>query len=325
MPITTEYESVSLKDAVNSFDTYTYERAPTMVGKTFSKSEKSTFKSPNREEEDKLVAEFQRTGDPRIHAKLFEIRQSTIEVWTKKYAWIYSDERELFSELCMVWLKCVQKYKYGAEMRTIRTRSGAIVRDKNNKVQKTFKRTPFNTFLYTSLKNHILNLIKKKYSQKRLDDNGHPVEFGMKSLDYEFGEDGSTLYDIIEDPKPISERPIGAEWVIDEISRGDMEVRDVLVRFLKDGLKNIKTACSMRSGSLNLSRGDREILVTGGEKACAHLSDMIAKSGEYGDNFIVKHYQVYYRSVSFSILQENAPLKRKVMAAIKSAKERLKK
>ena len=64
------------------------------------------------------------------------------------------------------------------------------------------KKTPFNTYLYTSMKNRALNIFKRRNSKRLLDDNGKPVADSIRSLDYEYGDDGEmTLKNLIPDEK----------------------------------------------------------------------------------------------------------------------------
>lgn len=303
-----------------------YRRSASTIGKTFSEREKGAFKAPDRKEEDELVKLYQRTGDQKAHNRLFEIRKSTISVWARRYAWVCDSEEDLFSELSLVWLRCVQKYKYEADVRPVRTKEGHLVKDENDKIKTVFKRTPFNTFLFTSFKNHILNTIKKKYSKKRLDDDGNPVEFGMKSLDFEYGEDGegANLYELIpgvSNPEPTQ---IGADWIIEEISKGDKCVEDVLRKFVADGyIKDIKTACMLKNDVLKLTKRDREFLIAGGLKAHLYLKDMIVKSKKFKDSFLISSYQIYNKKVIFEVIVSDRALKSKVVKAIERAKKRL--
>lgn len=297
------------------------------IGKNFTAQDKNEFKSPDRKEEDRLVAYFQKTGDKETHNKLFEIRKSTIAVWARKYAWVCGSEEDLFSELSMIWLKCIQKYKYSADIRPVRTKEGHLVKDENNEVKTVFKRTPFNTFIFTSFKNHILNIIKKKYSKKRLDDNGDPIEFGMRSLDFEYGEEGegASFYELYEDKSAEMDfAKISADWIIEEISRGDEQVQQVLKKFINDGaVKDIKTACKLKEGVLALKKCDRDILIAGGMRAHQYLKSMILNSGKYGSDFQVSNYQIFHKKVVFEIISSDESLNEKVEHAIKMAKKRL--
>ena len=298
------------------------------IGKNFSEREKSAFKAPDRKEEDDLVARFQKTGDKQIHARLFEIRKSTISVWARKYAWVCDSEDDLFSELSMVWLRCIKKYKYEADVRPVRTKEGHLVKDENDNVKTVFKRTPFNTFIFTAFRNHIFNIIKKKYSKKRLDDKGNPIELGMHSLDYEYGDDceGASLHEMIEDKSKTNKHleQIGGDWIIDEISQGDKTIQDVLRNFLNNGqIQDIKSACMLKSGFLKLRKRDRDILISGGMKAHQHLKKMIVKSGRNESEFQISNYQIYPQKVVFEIIVKDDLLSKKVSMAIKKAKRKL--
>ena len=297
------------------------------IGKNFTEKDKNAFKSPDRKEEDRLVAYFQKTGDKETHNRLFEIRKSTIAVWARKYAWVCESEEDLYSELSMVWLKCVQKYKYEAEMRPVRTKEGHLVKDENDKVKTIFKRTPFNTFIFTSFRNHILNIIKKKYSKKRLDDAGNPIEFGMHSLDFEYGDDGegTSMHELYKDENAEMDLArISADWIIEEISQGDKQIQQALQKFVNDGyIKDIKTACKVKSGILRLKKYDRDMLISGGMKAHQYLKTMISSSERFETDFQISSYQIFPKKVVFEIIISDDSLSVKVEDAIKKAKGRL--
>ncbi|MCK9435199.1 MAG: hypothetical protein M0R32_10390 [Candidatus Cloacimonetes bacterium] len=306
-----------------------YQEYSCKIGKDFTEKDKSAFKSPDRKEEDRLVAHFQKTGCQETHNKLFEIRKPTISVWARKYAWICDGEEDLFSELSMIWLKCIQKYKYEPNLRAVRTKEGHLVKDENDVVKKVFKRTPFNTFIFTSFQNHIRNVIKKKYSKKRLDDSGRPIEFGMHSLDYEYGDDGegTTLYEIYMDEKSegnMDPSKIGADWIIEEICQGDKSIQQALKKFVNDGyVKDIKMACKLKSGILRLKKYDRDVLISGGQQAHQHLKSMILSSERYGHDFQISSYQIFPKKVVFEIVSADDSLSIKVNEAIEKAKGRL--
>ena len=296
------------------------------VKKQFSDEDKNVFKAPNRKEEDKLVESYQKTRSPKIHNQLFEIRKPTISVWAKKYAHVFDSEEDLFSELSVVWLKCVEKYNYAPEIRTVRTKEGHLVRDENNNVKKVFKRTPFNTFLFTSFKNHIHNANKKKYSQKRLDDNGVPVEFGMKSLDSDPSEDNDSdmcLYSTIPGGVGVEIGQIDARLIIDSVSNGDNEVKVALSNILTNSkISDVKQACMVHSGKTNIRKTDLPFLIFG-EFASQNIKKIIANSlGLKENEFRLYHYEIYPTYVKYEILKENKDLKEKVFAAIKNAKNK---
>lgn len=323
-------ESAVALDDVNS-ESVKYKTYSGKIGNDFTEKDKSAFKNPDRKEEDRLVAHFQQTGSQEAHNRLFEIRKPTLSVWARKYAWVCDSEEDLFSELSMVWLKCVQKYKYEAEVRPVRTKEGHLVKDENDNVKTILKRTPFNTFVFTSFKNHILNIIKKKYSKKRLDDNGSPIEIGMHSLDYECGDEGegSSLYELYPDEKSeevqdLLDSKIGVDWIIEEISNGNKLIQQILYKFVNDGyIKDIKTACKLKSGILRLKKRDRDILISGGPQAHQHLKSMISDSNRYGNDFQISSYQVFPKKVVFEIIVSDETLETLVLEAIDSAKNRL--
>src|ERR1035437_2996364 len=103
----------------------------------------------------------------------------------------------MYSEFKGVWLRCIKRYDWRAKMRPARDTSGTILLDDNGQQKMVNKKTTFNTYLYTSMKHRVCNIIKRRHSKRLLDGNGKPVVETMLSLDYVFGngEGDMTLKD----------------------------------------------------------------------------------------------------------------------------------
>ena len=294
---------------------------------TRSSEAKKEFLKVNRSEEDLMVSQYRKTEDPDLLTKLYELREPTLKVWAKKHAYLAYSEEDMFADLRTVWLRCVMSYKYEPDIRAVRTKSGAFVHDKEGRVKTTFKSTPFNTFMYTALRNYVSNLIKKKYSKKRLDDEGIPLESTMKSLDYEYGDDdseGQSLYNMIAAEEHDGGSAMDAEHIITEIAGGEEDIQHALESFAYDPhLKRLSTACRLCKGTVPVSREDRKVLVSGGDEGRDLLHELISFSGRFKRDFRVLSYQVFRRRVDYEVYGQDTKLLRKVQKAIEAYKEKV--
>jgi hypothetical protein len=294
---------------------------------TFRKDDDVTkeFKNVDRDSEDVMVKKYKETADINILNDLYLLREPTLRVWARRYHYLGDSEEDVFADLRTVWMKCVSKYKYEASIRKVRTKDGGIVKDSDGNVMTVFKRTPFNTFLYTSLRNYISNIIKKKYSKKRLDDKGIPLETTMMSLDFDYGSDdgdGETMHGLIPDTKV---QPVNtdAQDIIEEIAKGDREIKKALEDFVSDvHLKRLSTACRLCRGVLPLSKRSKSVLVRGGDAGHKLLREMIEFTGRFGDDFSITSYSVMSDRVSYEVYGHDAKLFRKVMKAVEAYKAR---
>jgi len=282
------------------------------------------FMAIDRDQEDLMVCEYKRTKDQALVTKLYEIREPTMRVWARTYAYYGDSEEDLFAELRTVWLKCLDQYEYEARMRKVRTKGGGYVFDKDGKVKVRLKRTSFNTFLYTSLRNYVWNITKKHYSKKRTDDDGVPFKSKFVSLDSDPSGDGDgrLLHETI--PDETQQAPCGlidAEWLIDTVSCGDKAVEKALREYAGERhVRELMTVCRMRTGNLPLCKADRAMLFSGGRDAVKRLRGMIVESRKHAGTFKIAGYQVYPKKVSYDIYTNDDTLWNKVQLALAKAK-----
>jgi len=305
----------------------------------FTWAEKKVFKSVDRPAEDKLVAEYQATGDKVILDKLFAIREPTLWVWARKFAWLDNMD-DMFGEFCTRWLNCVNKYEYAAKLRPVRNQDGTIVYEGGRnvtqkdgtvvnvggKMKTVFKRTPFNTYMFTALRNKVWNIIKKRHGKNSIDSNGRPIVETMLSLDYEYGDDDpTTLCEMISNTD--GDSVVGAVAVgdiIDQIAGEDAELKAAMSIFAATpDMRRLSTACGMRKGVFAVPERDRRILSSGGRRAEVHIKALIAATGVYPKGFRVVSHEMRGNEVRFEVYAKNPRVVRKLVKALESVKSRI--
>lgn len=288
------------------------------------------FKSIDRNEEDDLVNAYQKTNNMETLNKLYEIRKQTLQIWAKKYAYLRMSEEDLLSDITMIWQKCVQQYEYKPQKRTVRTKNGKIVTN-NGKRKTIFKRTPFNTFLYTSLRNYMSNISKRQHSKKRIDDFGRPQESHLMSLDYEYDTNKGDakkicLRDTLVSHEPGTESKYSTDTMIDEISKGDQDIKDALRRFVSDShVKKISNACQNIVEQIQVSKQDAEIF--NGHKGIAkkRLKNIINDSNKYSKGYKLLNFRFdnINKIVTFEVKRKDTRVLRKTTHALEKYKEKL--
>lgn len=292
-----------------------------------SSSEKKVFKAVNRKREDELVRQYRETGDVSILDELFEIREPTLWVWARKFSYLENLD-DMFGEFSVVWLNCVNKYEYEAEIRPVRTKDGGLVYDENGKIKTVLKRTPFNTYLFTALRNRAWNILKKKHSKRNCDEEGKPVSDTMKSLDFAYSDEGedSTMHDFLkgEDGDSIVS-PMQVEQIIDSVAGNDHEVRQAMETFVsRKHLRHLSSACKLACGELRINKQDRKTLLSGGDVGVELLKDLLCSTGRYPKGFKVVSYAVYPSKVSYELtLKGKSNLIRRMKDAVDASRERL--
>jgi hypothetical protein len=289
-------------------------------------NERSVFKQVDRAKEDLMVRKFKDTRDMSLMGELFQMREPTLWVWAKKFAWLDSED-DMFSEFKVVWSNCLQQYEYEARVRPVKTRSGGLVFDKQGKPVTRLKRTAFNTYLFTSIRNRAWNIIKKRNAKKMLDKNGKSILDSMMSFDYDFGDgqgDPLTLHDTVKDQKaPNADSTVQVEDIIRDVSQGDEDIAEILRKFVSCSyLKKLSTACCLKAGTLQISKHDLGILLGGGDAAVEHLKRLISSTGSYPSRFKVLNYAVYPGRVQFEVLVKNEKILRKLKNAVEACVER---
>ena len=225
----------------------------------------------------------------------------------------------------------------------VKTKSGKKIKDHKGRVKTAFKHTPFNTFLFCALQHYVINLIKKRYSLKRaevvrdengkakLDENGKretiPYDTTMKSLDYEYEEDGEglTLHDVIAgDSKPTAS-DFEIKWLIDQVSGHNKKIRYALEKFVNDPhIKTLQTACKLRTGVISVCKYERDVLTPGGRTSNNLMNELIRNSGRHSYGFSLVSYQVHEKKVNYEVRVKDDSLYLQVLRAIRRARSQMK-
>jgi len=132
-----------------------------------NRKEKNVKFGIDRDEENRQIKEYLRTGDERIIEEVYKKRIPTIQFLARRYHWLTEDAA---SEINVVFTRTVNRYG------------------------KNGKKTDFNTFFFSSVKNHFSNLAKKKYRKKRTTLDGNCPDSITIPLDSCVGDDESTQF-----------------------------------------------------------------------------------------------------------------------------------
>ena len=291
----------------------------------------TNFKEIDRDKEDALVYKYQKTKNMDCLDELYKIRQQTLKVWAKRYAYLRMSEEDLLSEITMVWQKCVNHYEYKAKKRVVTTKSGKIVFGRNGKKKTVLKRTPFNTFLYSSLRHYMSNISKRQYSKKRVDDKGRPQELHLMSLDYEYNTNKSDskkvcLKDMLASQEPGTESKYAAETLIEDISKGDNDIKEALMRFASDGhIKKISNACQNVVEYIKVCSKDAKIFSGHQGTAKKRLKGLIEESNKYSKGYKLLNFRFddKKRIVTFEVKRKDTKILRKTVKALEKYKHKL--
>jgi hypothetical protein len=243
----------------------------------------------DRDEEDRDVLLFQKTGDLKILEKLYKNRVPTLRVWTNKhyYPGLTTSIEDLFSELSCVFVKAARKYDA--------------------------TRGNFNTCLFTFLLNRIKNLKSSKYAKKRTSEEYSGPLCGMiLSLDFSYNDkDGSemTLKDIIPGKASSEENFVLKETFFNEtlniLAQENKPLKDFFVKISQGGsltalLKEYKT----RKGKITIKHSLANKLNK--RKSKNTVAEIIRQQTGIYDKFKI----VDYKLTSNRILSYEIELKR---------------
>lgn len=301
-------------------------------GSNLKKPPRSSFKQINRSDEDMMVSRYQKTKDKNILEQLYELREPTLQIWARRYAYLGPTSEDVLSDVGIIWLKCIDQYEYKEKVRKIRNKKGNLLFDKKGKVKTVIKRTPFNTFLYTALRNYMSNVAKRRHSKKRVDAEGRPLESTMVSLDREYdvrnsnSSDKSTLYDVLVSDTPGASSRAETNTLIEDISKGDNEIREVLAQYVADPhIRKISSACKYTSGSIRVGYNDHRLLKNAHKKtAKKRLKEIIDKSGKYTKNYVIVNFALEKgRVINFEIRRKDTYILRKTRKALDKYKQKL--
>lgn len=297
---------------------------------SYSKEEYRAFRGINRDEEDRLVRKYRSTKDSSVLLQLLQLRDQTLRYMAKKYAYL-DNEDDMYSEFKDTWLKCVKKYDWRANMRVARDKQGVVILDVDGQKKMVSKKTPFNTYLYTSMKHKVSNIIKKRGSKRQLDGNGMPAVETMRSLDYQYGPEGDmTLKDVIPDHKA-NRSSSGAELadIMHHLGTSDPDIMRAVKNYeANPGLGSLPAAGNYRVGTLIIGKSDRTVLTAGAKteefnpkasaanKAREHLRQMIEATRAVTCKFDIYSFDVHHGRVDFVVKVDDPELVRKIKDAI---------
>ena len=291
----------------------------------------TTFKMIDRDKEDGMVNKYQKTKNTDILKGLYETRKQTLKVWAKRYSYLSMSEEDLLSDVTMIWQKCVNQYEYKPKKRVVRTKKGNFVFGRNGKKKIIFKRTPFNTFLYSSLRNYMSNISKRQHSKKRVDSEGRPQELRLMSLDYEYNTSKSDskkvcLKDMLASQEPGTESKYSTDTLIEDISKGDDEITGVLRRFVSDGhIKKISNACQNIVEQIKVRKKDVKIFQGHKGTARKKLKGFIDKSNKYSKGYRLLNFRFDDKSrvITFEVKRKDTRVLRKTIRALEKYKNKI--
>jgi len=295
----------------------------------YSAEEYRAFQSIDRDEEDKLVCQYTKTKSPTVLLRLLNIREQTLRYMARKYAYL-DNEDDMYSEFKGVWLKCVKKYRGRGKLRQARDKTGLVFEADGTPKMITSK-TPFNTYLYTSMRNRVGNIVKRRHIKRLLDQNGKPVTDTMRSLDYGYGDDSDlTLKDVLADKKATkpSSRAEMAD-LIKHLGAGDPDIAQTVDTFINNPrFDSLQAACNYKVKSLNISKWDRKILSLGlpkknkdpipenVQKAMVYLKQLVDSTGKYSKEYEIVSFILHANRVDFVVHVDDPNVVKKVKEAI---------
>lgn len=244
--------------------------------------------------EETLVLQYRRTADARVLEQLHALRERSLRRLAQKNAHHADSGDDLFSELKTVWLNCISGY--------------------NPKAQAD-RKSSFDSYLNTALRNYIAKTIRKKYADKRMDNSGVTVESTMASLDQETEK----LRDLFLTQDAEAPGTLDQQSVIDSIAGRDNVVRAALQMFANDThIKTLHRACKLKSGTLRINKANRDALAhIDRAVAIKRMRELIKQSKRFPRGFVLLNYQVYVRFVKFEVRDRDDAVYERVLVAIK--------
>ena len=291
-----------------------------------SRADNKVFMDIDRNLENQMVDEYQRTDNQDIYTKLYVMREPTLWVLARKFAYLSDSEEDLFAELRPVWMKAIRKYRIAPSEKTLKTRSGEDLLDENGKPQRVIKTTDFNTVLFTYCKHYMINQYKKKFAtKKRLDANGNPVCNTTRSLDFTYGdtdEESCSMHELIPDETAVgADQVLGVKWIIDQIAGKDQQVREALIRYAYNpSFDRLSKACQVMSGSVKVRKAEVRVFHQGGKAAEALLEKLIEASGRFPNGCKVLNWQVGLHRADYEVSVNDWDLYERVLKAIRKVK-----
>ena len=237
------------------------------------------FVDINRDEEDKDVIRYQKTGDKDLFEKIYKQRIPTLQIWARQYYYLMDSREDAFCELSKYFAKAVVEYKKS--------------------------KGSFNTCLFTFLINRIRNLNVGRNAKKRTplfpDKNIKHNNF-LYSLEYTYkdgkGDGTNTLKDVIPDTrikKDESINSIALEETIKSLSRGCPTIKVVLRKISNgDTLPNIIKDYKTQKGYIRVKP---YLIAKLNRRKSKSLVKKIIKSKSGLDKFLVIDYNISRKNV----------------------------
>ena len=159
----------------------------------------------DRKQENKDVRMYVKSGNEEIFNRLYENRLPTIDFLARRYKWLCEDAA---SEIRIVLVRSVNKYREG-------------------------QTTDFNTYFFTSVKNHFSNLAKKRFRKKRTTFDGLDPLHQTIPLDsfIDDEENSSKFHELISDGNSDSEKCEMMEHYLYHLSGGNRFLLHVIKEF----------------------------------------------------------------------------------------------
>lgn len=229
----------------------------------------------DRDQEDKAVVEFQKTGNLKVLEEVYKNRVPTLKSWAHKhyYPGLTFSVDDLFEDLSVVFVKAAEKYKH--------------------------VRGPFNNCLWSFIENRLKNIKNSRHAKKRLPEDYEGPAIGMVlSLDYAYstGEGAEvTLKDIIPAASPTGTDYVMANTYMDEtlniLSRNDPDFRAFLSKIGEgNSLVSLIREYKTRQGMIKLSPDQAKRF--GARKCSKMVSDLLKQKNIAEGDFKLLGYSV---------------------------------
>jgi hypothetical protein len=151
------------------------------------------------------------------------------------------------------------------------------------------------------------------------------------SLDYEYNTNKSDskkvcLKDMLASQEPGTESKYAADTLIEDISKGDCDVRDALRRFISDGhIKKISNACQNIVEHIKVGYKDAKMFKGHKGTAKKRLKGLIDESNKYSKGYRLLNFRFNDKSriVTFEVKRKDTKILRKTVRALERYKQKL--
>jgi len=261
----------------------------------------------DRNQEDKDVIKYQKTGDNKLFEKIYNARIPTIKWWTRKYHCVMGSYSDMEGELRYYFVRAINAYDR--------------------------KRGSFNTCLYTFFLNRIRNIITKRASNKRMPKGAKSnLDNFVLSLDYGWDkakDEGSTTESMFASKlidrnfKKISDDMSMTETV-NILSKGNPFIKEVFHRLgeghtISSVLQDVKT----RNGKIRINRNKMKALKN--KKRCKTMvSKLIKNEVKVNSGFSVVDYEIGKNKIDYVIQLRKTKESDEILRVIRKLRKRRK-